>query len=290
MQHSPSCAVPYVAMVDGGTIELIRSLGVEIRTSANLVQMFEARWTKKQFESHLEAGKRVDKIRAGAFELIKERSRNNSPLTEWEVKSFILAEFDRHNLFTDHGPIVGVNGNAADPHYEPTTDRNSPIRAGDFVLIDMWAKLKESNAVYYDITWTGFCGDNPRSDMRNVFEVVTGARDAAVNFIQDSVNRKQTIAGFEVDDVARGHIEAAGFADRFVHRTGHSIGVDVHGSGANMDNFETHDERRIIPSTCFSIEPGVYLSDFGVRSEVNVFVSEQQAIVTGEIQKELLIL
>jgi Xaa-Pro aminopeptidase len=197
---------------------------------------------------------------------------------------------EQADLETDHGPIVAVNANASDPHYEPGPERHSAVHSRDFVLIDMWAKLVDSGSVYYDITWTGYCGDSPTNEMRNVFSVVTRARDAAVRFVQDATNRGEAIAGYQVDDAARSVIETAGFGDYFIHRTGHSIGADVHGAGANMDNFETHDDRRIIPWTCFSVEPGVYLRDFGIRSEVNVFVGEDGARVTGEVQKELLIL
>lgn len=290
MQHSPECALPYIAMVDGGTLELIRSLGADIRGSADLVQRFEACWTEHQLESHLEAGRRMDRIRADAFWLIRERTRNRTELTEWEVRSFLRNRFEENDLETDHGPIVAVNGNASDPHYEPSRDRHSPIQSGDFVLIDMWAKLKKTGSVYYDITWTGFCGDTPATEMMHVFGVVTAARDKAVDFVKRSIKDKVEIAGFQVDDAARGHIEAAGYGEYFVHRTGHSIGVEVHGAGANMDNFETHDVRKLIPSTCFSVEPGVYLPNFGVRSEVNVFVGENEARVTGEVQRQLLIL
>jgi Xaa-Pro dipeptidase len=290
MQHSPECALPYIAMVDGGTIELIRSLGVEIRSSANLVQIFEACWSEQQLKLHIEAGRRMDRIRAEAFALIGERTRNAVPLSEWEVRSFLLDRFAEGGLQTDHGPIVAVNTNASDPHYEPTSDRHRAIEPGDFVLIDMWAKLTVPDSVYYDITWTGFCGDDPTPEMRKVFDVVTGARDKAVEHVQTSVGKGVELAGFQVDDAARGHIEAAGFGDHFVHRTGHSIGVEVHGAGANMDNYETHDERRLIPWTCFSVEPGVYLPEFGIRSEVNVFIGDKDARVTGEIQRELLLL
>lgn len=290
MQYSPECALPYIAMVDAGTVEVVRSFGVDVRGSADLVQLFEARWTDQQLEMHLEAGRRMDRIRAEAFALVRERTRNNAEVNEWDVKSFLLQAFAANGLETDHGPIVAVNANASDPHYEPTETRHAPIVRGDFVLIDMWSKLQQPSAVYYDITWTGFCGDSPTSEMQHVFEVVSGARDAAIEFVQRSIASRQSIAGFQVDDAARSHIEKAGFGKHFIHRTGHSIGADVHGAGANMDNYETHDERSIIPRTCFSIEPGVYLRNFGIRSEVNVYVGENDARVTGEIQTKLLIL
>jgi len=288
MQHSEQCAIPYIAMVDGGTIELIGSLGVQVHGSANLVQLFEARWNEVQIESHVEAGRRMDRIRADAFDLIRKRWSTGSDLSEWEVRRFLLERFVENGLETDHGPIVAVNGNASDPHYEPTKERFSSIQGDDLVLIDMWAKLKSPGAVYYDITWTGFCGNAPPDAIQNVFQVVRGARDAAVHFVQQSIENKKEIAGFQVDDEARNYIDRAGFGQYFIHRTGHSIGTEVHGAGANMDNYETHDVRRIIPFTCFSIEPGVYLPHFGIRSEVNVLVTDQDARVTGESQKELL--
>jgi Xaa-Pro dipeptidase len=290
MQYSPMCAIPYVSMVDGGTIELIRSLGMEIASSAELIQAFEARWTPEALESHLEAGRRVDKVRAQAFALIGERTRNHVPLSEIEVKNFVRTEFSKAGLVTDHGPIVGANANASNPHYEPTEDDNSPIAAGDWVLLDMWAKLDQPEAVYYDITWTGFCGDRPSDEMRKVFTVVRDARDAAIRRVTEAVAAGAPLHGFEVDDACRGVIQAAGYGEWFTHRTGHSIGVEVHGNGANMDNLENHDERRVAPWTCFSIEPGVYLPKFGVRSEINMFVGEHEARVTGEIQREMQLL
>ncbi len=287
MQYSPKCAIPYVSLVDAGTLELVRGTGVEVATSANLIQLFEARWSAEQLEMHLDAGRRVDRVRAAAFERIGSALRSGESITEWDVNRFIRDGFEKAGLVTDHGPIVGVNANMSDPHYEPLADSSQPIRKGDAVLIDMWAKLDRPHAVFYDITWTGYCGSQPPSAIQNVFEVVRDARKRAVARVQDAVSRKQTLHGFEVDDAARGYIRDQGFADFFIHRTGHSIGEEVHGTGANMDNLETHDERRVIPRTCFSIEPGVYLPEFGIRSEVNVYVGEDSAMVTGEAQDKL---
>jgi len=289
MQYSPNCAIPYVSMVDAGTLELVRGTGVEVISSAELIQAFEARWSADALESHLEAGRRVDMVRRQAFDMIRERTGNGGSTNELEVKRFVLEEFARGGLFTDHGPIVGVNANAANPHYEPTDAVFAPIRRGDFVLLDMWAKLDRPRSVYYDITWTGVCGE-PTPEMRKVFGIVRDARDAAIQRVQKAVIAGEAIRGFEVDDAARSVIDDAGFGEFFVHRTGHSIGQDVHGNGANMDNLETHDERRVMPWTCFSIEPGIYLKEFGVRSEINLFVGDTDARVTGEIQTELLIL
>lgn len=286
MQYSPDCAIPLVSMVDAGTVELVRGLGVEVLSSADLIQHFEARWSADALASHLEAGQKVDRIRRQAFEMIGARLRGGQQVSEYEAQQFIRKAFEAAGLVADHGPIVGVNANAANPHYEPAAQGSAAIRQGDFVLIDMWAKLNRPGAVYYDITWTGVCGQ-PTPEMQNVFAIVRGARDAAIDRVRKAVAAGEEIRGFEVDDAARGYIREKGFAQYFVHRTGHSIGEDVHGTGANMDNFETHDERRLIPWTCFSIEPGIYLSGFGVRSEVNVFVGDHEARVTGEIQREL---
>ena len=290
MQYSPLCAIPYVSMVDAGTVELVRSLGVDVASSAELIQAFEARWTPQALESHLEAGRRVDLVRAEAFALIHERTRNGAPLQELEVKRFVREGFAKAGLVTDHGPIVGVNANASNPHYEPTEEATAPIRAGDWVLLDMWAKLDQPGAVYYDITWTAFCGDNPSEEMRKVFGIVTGARDAGIERVRSAIATGYPLRGFEVDDTVRAVIESAGYGPYFTHRTGHSIGEEVHGSGANMDNLETHDERRVAPWTCFSIEPGIYLEKFGVRSEIDMFVGDGVARVTGAVQREVALL
>jgi Xaa-Pro dipeptidase len=287
MQYSPRCAIPYVSMVDAGTIELVRGAGVDVASSAELIQHFEARWNAQALESHLEACRRVDRVRREAFAMIGEKTRNGGSVQEFAVQQFVRERFRQEGLFTDHGPIVGVNANASNPHYEPSETVSQPIRKGDLVLLDMWAKLDQPGAVYYDITWTGYCGGAAPDEMRNVFEIVSGARDQAVDRVKRAISAGQELRGFEVDDAAREYIQGHGYGLYFTHRTGHSIGQDVHGNGANMDNLETHDERRIVPWTCFSIEPGVYLKDFGIRSEVNVFVGEHEARVTGEVQTQL---
>ena len=288
MQYSPNCAIPYVAMVDAGTIELVRGLGVEIVTSANLVQRFEAKWSAAQLESHFEAARRIDEVRRAAFAKIGDSQRAGARVTEWDIKQFILARYKEEGIFIDHGPDVAVNGNASNPHYDPSKEHCSEIKRGDLVLIDMWGKLEKPDSVYYDITWTGFCGENPPDAIRNVFEVVTTARDCAIKRVQEAVAAGEELRGFEVDDAARSHIKAKGFGDFFFHRTGHSIGTDIHGTGANMDNFETHDERKVMAWTCFSIEPGIYLPEFGIRSEIDMFVDDNSARVTGEIQRKLI--
>lgn len=287
MQYSPNCSIPYVSLVDAGTIELVRAAGVEIATSANLVQLFEARWNAEQLEMHLEASRRVDRVRADAFQHVASVLAAGQAITEWDVNRFIRAGFEKAGLVTDHGPIVAVNANMSDPHYEPESAGSREIRSGDAVLMDMWAKLDQPHAVFYDITWTGYCGANPPAKLQNIFHVVCEARDRAIHRVQSAISNHQVLCGFEVDDAARSYIKNQGLGDFFIHRTGHSIGEEVHGTGANMDNLETHDERRVIAGTCFSIEPGVYLPEFGIRSEVNVYVGPTSARVTGEVQQKL---
>jgi Xaa-Pro aminopeptidase len=290
MQYSPQCAVPLVSMVDGGTLELVRGAGVEVVSSANLIQHFEARWTQANLDCHLEAGRKVDEIRRDAFKLVGDCLRVGRRVTEFDVQQFFRRSFAEAGLTTEHGPTIAVNENSSNPHYEPTAEGNREIRRGDCLLMDVWAKVDGPQGVYYDITWTGYCGSEPPSAVQNVFATVCAARDRAVKLVKDAVAAKRPLHGYEVDDAARGIIADHGFGQYFTHRTGHSIGVEVHGAGANMDNFETHDERRIIPWTCFSIEPGIYLPEFGIRSEVNVFVGEDAARVTGEIQEKLVTL
>jgi len=288
MQYSPDCAIPYVSMVDAGTLELVRSSGVEIFTSANLVQEFESRWTEQQFQLHVDAGKLVDKILQEAFAFVHEKLQAKQAITEYEVQQLIRHKFTHSGLFTDHGPTVAVNANASNPHYEPTCERHSHIQPGDVLLIDLFAKMNLPNGVYYDITWTAFCGDVIPDAVQKVFEIVRDARKRGSQFVIDRIAQHKAIAGFEVDDTVRNYIEQQGYGEYFFHRTGHSIGTDVHGTGANMDNLESHDERSILPASCFSIEPGIYLPEFGIRSEVNVYVSESFALVTGEQQEQML--
>lgn len=287
MQYSPNCMIPYVSLVDGGTIDLVRSLGKEVVSSAALVQHFEARWTDTQFEMHQEAGRRIDSILDEAFELIGARIRSAGEVFELEIAEFIRARFREKGLAPASGPTVAVNENSGDPHYHPDEQRNSPIKADDFVLIDLWGKLTERDAVYYDITWTGCCSAQPTDKVQQVFEAVTGARDHALAFINDAVKAGRNPKGFEADDAARQFLDEAGWGDRFVHRLGHSIGYEIHGNGANLDNFETHDDRPLVAGTCFSIEPGVYLPEFGVRSEIDCWVSAEGAQATGRVQREI---
>ncbi len=290
MQYSPNCAIPYVSNVDGGTIDLIRSSGVEVVTSAELIQYFEARLNQRGLELHLEAGQRVDRVRAEAFQWIGDAVRGREPRTEWDVAEFVRNRFAEQGLITESGPIVGVDAHAGDPHYEPQKESSSPIREGSFVLLDMWAKLDEPEAVYYDITWTAFCGPVPPHDVQRVFSIVRDAREAGTRQVESAISKGIPLRGFEVDNATREVIVNAGYGDQFVHRTGHSIGQEIHGNGANMDNLETHDDRLVIPWSCFSIEPGIYLPHFGVRSEIDIFVDENSARVTGEKQDSLVLI
>ncbi len=288
MQYSPRNAIPYVSMVDAGTIELVRSVGPKIFTSADLVQKYEACWTAEQLESHLAAGEVVDRIIREAFQLAAKGARDGKPLTEYVLKQWILKEFDAADLMADEGPDVAVGPNASDPHYGPVEGKSSPIREGELLLLDVWAKKKTPGSVYYDVTWTGFLSTKVPDEYAKVFNIVREARDKAVNLILSSVAKGKPLQGWQVDNAARGVINDAGYGKYFFHRTGHSIGESVHGNGVNMDGLETRDSRHLIARTCTSIEPGIYLREFGIRSEVNVYIGEKEARVTGAVQQELL--
>ena len=287
MEYSALNDIPYVGLVDAGTVELVRRFGVEVLSSADLVQLFEARWSAEALALHLEAGKVVHEAVRHGFRVIREAVKAGKSIGEYDVQQEIARLLDAQGLEADEPQLVAVNAHCSDPHYSPTSKTSSSIRAGDFVLLDLFAKRKVAGAVYFDITWTGFVGETVPKKFADVFDVVREARDAAVALIREARQQGRELRGYEVDDAARGVIRGRGYGDYFIHRTGHSIGEDVHGNGANMDNFETHDDRKIISGTCFSIEPGIYLPEFGVRSEVNVYVEERDARVTGEIQQRL---
>lgn len=289
MQYSPNNLVFTVSLVDGGTLELIRGLGKNVVSSGDLIAQFEATWTEEQIKTHFAARDAVDAITAAAFQEIGRRVRNGGT-NEYQIQQWFMEAFRRENLVTDDPPIVGVNANSGNPHYEPRAEGSAPIREGDFVLLDVWAKKNTPEAVYYDITWTGFVGKAPSDRMREIFTIVRDARDAGIKAVQDGIASGRPMSGWEVDRAARGHIKNAGFGEYFIHRTGHSIGTDVHANGANMDDLEIHDERRLLPNSCFSIEPGIYLPEFGVRSEVNMLVRPGAAEVTGKIQREIVII
>jgi Xaa-Pro aminopeptidase len=284
MQYSAMNDIPYVGLVDAGTIELVRSLGVEIISSADLVQLFEAAWTPEALASHLQAGKVVHAAVNHAFTTIREAVQSGRGLSEYDAQQEMMGVYAAHGLMTDEPPNVSVNANSSNPHYSPSKEVSQPIRAGDFVLIDAWGKLPSPGSVYFDITWTAYVGETVPERPAQIFAVVREARDAAIQLVESAQREGRELHGYEVDDAARSVITRHGYGEYFMHRTGHSIGEDVHGNGANMDNLETRDNRRIIPHSCFSIEPGIYLPEFGVRSEVNVYVEERDARVTGEIQ------
>jgi Xaa-Pro aminopeptidase len=282
MEYVPRNANPYVSRVDAGTIELVRSCGIEVVPSGDLVQMFEACWNDDQWAMHLEAARHTRSAFDVAFAFIAERVRRGGSVRETEVQRRILDHFAQHGLVADHPPICAVGAHSGDPHYEPAPSRDGTIRAGDFVLIDLWGKVNRPRAVYSDLTWTGFVGKDVPAVYENTFRIVAAARDAAVAKVRQAFQNRRPLQGWEVDQAARDVIEQAGYGKYFCHRTGHSIGQEVHGNGANMDNLETREDRRVLPRTCFSIEPGIYLPEFGVRSEVNVFVDAQETIhVTG---------
>jgi Xaa-Pro aminopeptidase len=291
MEYSPRNAIPYVSNVDAGTVELIRGTGVNIVSSANLVQYFEARWDHEQTKDNERTATHLRQIVDLAFGFIKQRINAGTDTTEYDVQQFMLSEFRKRGIVTQSDPNCSVNANSANPHYEPTKEIHSPVRKGDFVLIDLWAKTDKPRSVYADITWTGYVGEKVPEEYTKVFEVVKGGRDAALNMVRTAFAGEKEVCGYQVDDAARRFISEKGYGEYFIHRTGHSIGEEIHGNGANMDNLETRDERKLIPGTSFSIEPGIYLpGKFGIRSEIDVVISTSgEVIVTGSPMQEILI-
>ena len=300
MQYSPGNAIMYVSMVDAGTIEFIRSLGKEIVSSADLVSQFEAVLTADQMASHAVAQRKIDAILAQAFReigrVVRPPSGQSRSITEFDMVQWFSEAMRREGLIWENGPNVSVGPNSADSHYEPTADRCQPIRNGDFLLIDIWGKTEalagDKPSIHYDITWTGVIGREPSELEQRIFNAVRNARDAAIAVVEQAFSATRILHGYEPDDAARDVIRKAGFGEYFTHRTGHNIAVELHGSGANLDNLEAHDERQILPNTCFSVEPGIYLPpgfqpQFGIRSEVNMLTAPGKAWVTGPRQQEL---
>jgi Xaa-Pro aminopeptidase len=283
MEYSPRCAIPYVSTVDAGTVELVRGTGIEIASSANLIQYFEARWDAEQLKDNKESAAHLRQIVDETFGFIRKNIKSNSAITEYDVQQFMLSEFKKRGLVTSSDPNCSVNANSANPHYEPTKEIHSPVQKGDYVLLDLWAKKDKPRSVYADITWMGFLGETVPDEFEKIFQIVKGGRNAALEFVRSSIKAGKIVHGYEVDDAARNFITQHGYGEYFVHRTGHSIGEEVHGNGANMDNLETRDGRTIIPQTSFSIEPGIYLRDqYGIRSEVDVYISkDREVVVTG---------
>ena len=287
MQYSPRNAIMYVSMVDAGTIECLREMGKEIVSSADLVSQFEAVLSDEQIRTHYAAQEKLDRILAEGWKQMGAGVRG-AGTDEFAMVQWLSEAMRREGLVWEHGPNVSCAANSADSHYEPTAENSRPIRRGDFVLIDIWAKLPQPGAVYYDITWTGVVDRPPTDREQTLFETVRNARDAAIAAIQSAYAARQPIAGWQADDAARNVIRAAGYADWFPHRTGHNIGPEIHGAGAHLDNLETHDVRLLLPNTCFSVEPGIYFpGEFGVRSEINMLTQPGRATVTGRIQTEL---
>ncbi|MEO6964546.1 MAG: M24 family metallopeptidase, partial [Acidobacteriaceae bacterium] len=286
MQYSPRNAIMYVSMVDAGTVEMLRSLGKEIVSSADLVSHFEAVLTEQQIASHYAAQRALDSILSEGFGEMGRRVRAGGA-SEFAMVNWFQEATRREDLAWDSGPNVSVNRNSSDSHYQPTAERTQPIALGDFVLIDIWARKNRPGTVFYDITWTGVVGREPSPREQQVFGTVVAARDATIQLIERAFAHDEPIAGWQADDAARNVIRAAGFDEYFTHRTGHNIATEIHGSGAHLDNFETHDERLILPNTCFSVEPGIYLPEFGVRSEINMMTRPGEAKVTGRVQQDL---
>ena len=291
MQYSPNNAIMYVSMVDAGTIEFLRGLGKQIFSSADLVSQFEAVLNEEQIFSHSIAQVAIDRVLAEGWREMGRRLRPHQggpgSLTEFEMVQWLSEAMRRENLVWENGPNVSANANSSDSHYEPTAANSAPIKEDDFILIDIWGKLDRPGSIFYDITWTGVVGREPSEIEQQVFETVRNARDAAISTVEQAFAAGRPICGYEGDDAARAVIDAAGFGKYFTHRTGHNIAGEIHGPGAHLDNLETHDERRILPNTCFSVDPGIYLPEFGVRSEIDMLTAPGKAWVTGAIQREL---
>lgn len=289
MEYIPRNANPYVSRVDGGTIELVKSFGVQIASSGDLIQSFEATWDEEQWGMHLEAAKHTFSAYGVAFGFIGEQIRKKGFVMETEVQARIMEHFKEHHMLTDHPPIVGEGPHSGDPHYAPSAATDARIEKGDFVLIDLWAKLDIPRSVYSDLTRVAFVGDVVPEKYTKIFNIVAAGRDAGINRVRQAYANNEPLQGWQVDQATRDVIEKAGYGEFFCHRTGHSIGQETHGNGANMDNLETKEERRVMRRTCFSIEPGIYLPEFGVRSEVNVYVDKdgKVQVTGGEPQTEI---
>jgi Xaa-Pro aminopeptidase len=287
MEYSPGCAIPYVARVDAGTIELVRQHGVEVVSSADLVQRFAAVWHDPEILTHNAASLKLYRIKDRAFDAVARRTRDGVPTSEYDIQQLMVDWFSEEGLASDSAPIVAAQENAGNPHYLPTEHQSRPIRRGELVLLDLWGKLDRPGSVYADITWVGFTGREIPQEVMRAFDTVAAARDAGIALVQARVGADKEVRGFEVDRAVSTVLRQAGYGEQILHRTGHSLGASVHGTGVNMDDYETHDDRRLLPGTGFTIEPGVYFKDFGIRSEINMVVGPKDATVTGPIQSEL---
>ena len=289
MEYSPRNSIPYISRVDAGTVEAVRELGVDVVSSGDLVQRFEAVWSEEALATHRAASERLYRVKDRAFEFIRAARKAGRAITELDAQKEMVRAFTQEGLITDSPPVVAAQENAGDPHYGPSEQKHRAINAGEVVLLDLWGKLDTPGAVYADITWMGFTAPEVPEKYVKAFNAARDGRDAAIALVQERIKGRQEIRGFEVDRVCRTVLERAGFGPQFVHRTGHSLGTEVHGNGVHMDDFETHDERRLIPGTGFTIEPGVYTKEFGVRTEINMYVGDRDATVTGPTQTEFVL-
>jgi Xaa-Pro aminopeptidase len=287
MEYSPRGAIPYVSRVDAGTFEAVRALGVDVVSSGDLVQRFEALWSAEALASHRAASERLYRIKDRAFEAIRAAIRERGTTDEYDVQQRMMRWFEEEGLVTDSAPVVAAMENAGSPHYLPSPEAHRPIRANELVLLDLWGKLPEAGAVFADITWVGFTGSSVPGEFTRAFSAIRDGRDAAIQLVQSAARDRQDLRGWQVDRAARDVIDRAGFARAFIHRTGHSLGETVHGNGVHMDDYETHDDRRLLPGTGFTIEPGVYFDHFGVRTEINMFYGDGEASVTGPAQTDI---
>ena len=288
MEYSKDCAIPYVSRIDAGTLEMVRGHGVDVASSGDLVQRFEAVWDAHALTSHRDASAALYRVKDRAFDLIAQRARDGEAMTEFAIQQQMASWFDEEGLTSDAHPVVAAQENAGDPHYQPTARRSRQIQKDELVLLDLWAKKKDDpNAVYADITWVGFTGRQVPPEMARAFEAIRRARDAAAALVQESARDERDLRGWKVDRAARTVLQQAGFGERILHRTGHNLGRDVHGNGAHMDDYETHDDRRLLPGTGFTIEPGLYFESFGVRTEINVYYGQREALISGPTQAEI---
>ena len=290
MEYSPGCAIPYVARVDAGTIELVRQSGVDVVSSGDLIQRFSTVWDEDALASHRQASEKLYRVKDQAFEAAARRLRDRVATTEYDIQQLMVGWFRDEGLLSTDEPNVSAAENSGNPHYLPTATSHRAIRADEILLLDLWGKLNRPGAVFADITWMGFTGRNVPERFVRAFAAIRDARDAGVELVQQSMRAGRDLRGWEVDRAASQVLKDAGYADAILHRTGHSLGESVHGNGVNMDDYETHDDRRLIPGTGFTIEPGVYFEDFGVRTEINMTVSARDAAVTGPLQQEILAL
>ncbi len=286
MEYVPGGAIPYVSRVDAGTLEMVRAAGPTVVSSADLVQHFEARWTPEGLASHRRAAEGLKEVLQATFDDVSRSVAKGRSITEYSVQQFMCDQFRRRRLHGDP-PIVAVNANSGNPHYEPRPRLSAPIRKGNLLLLDLWCREEKAGSIWADITWMAYLGGKVPDRFREIWEIVAGARDAAVAYLREQISLGKTVRGADVDEVSRRHVREHGHAEHFLHRTGHSIGLEVHGNGCNIDSLETIDERHLIPRTGFSIEPGIYLKDFGVRSEIDVYLDERSVEVTTAVQDQI---